>query len=88
MVFHPIQMGACCKEAYSRRQPPRERPLANNSSPPDITSGDCLQAIDSLIHKGLLVELQQHNLEADLTRWRSEPLAVSFGVDRNRHPVI
>ena len=52
----------------------------------DITVDDCLRAIDSLIERGLLVELSAADIEADRARWRAEPLPVSWGVDRDRHP--
>ena len=54
--------------------------------PPDITFADCLRSVDSLIRRGLLVELSAAEIEADLLRWRSEPLPVSWGVDRDRYP--
>jgi hypothetical protein len=52
----------------------------------DITVEDCLRATDSLIRRGLLIELTAADIEADLARWRAEALPVSWGVDRDRHP--
>ena len=57
-----------------------------NVVPADITVEDCLQATDSLIRRGLLIELTAADVEADLSRWRTEALPVSWGVDRDRHP--
>lgn len=55
-----------------------------NDVPRELSVEDCLRATDSLIHRGLLVELTAAEIEADLARWRAEPLPVSFGVDRER----
>lgn len=55
-----------------------------NNVPPDISVDDCLHAIDSLVRRGLLIELTASDVETDLARWRSEALPVSWGVDRNR----
>jgi hypothetical protein len=52
--------------------------------PQDLTREDCLRAIDELIGQGLLIELSDEDVRADAERWRSEPLPVSWGVDRNR----
>src|SRR5690349_6320379 len=57
-----------------------------NVVPADITVEDCLRATDSLIRRGLLVELTAADIDADLSRWRTESLPVSWGVDRDRHP--
>lgn len=52
----------------------------------DISVDDCLRAIEALLRKRLLVELTAEDIAADLARWESEPLPVSFGVDRRRRP--
>jgi hypothetical protein len=57
-----------------------------NNVPSDITVDDCLQAVDWLIRRGLLIELSNSDIDADLARWGSESLPVSWGVDRDRHP--
>jgi hypothetical protein len=57
-----------------------------NVVPSDITFEECLRSVDSLIHRGLLVELSVADIEADLARWRKERLPVSWGVDRDRYP--
>ena len=57
-----------------------------NNVPADISLDDCREATDSLIKRGLLVELTAEDIEADLSRWRNEPLPVSWGVDRDRYP--
>jgi hypothetical protein len=53
---------------------------------PAITVDDCLRATDSLIRRALLIELTAADIEADLVRWRTEALPVSWGVDRDRYP--
>lgn len=55
-----------------------------NNVPQDLSLDDCLEAIRSLISKGLLVELTEADIESDLARWRAEPIPVSWGVDRDR----
>jgi hypothetical protein len=57
-----------------------------NHVPTEITVDDCLAATDSLIRRGLLAELTAADIEADLARWRAEPLPVSWSVDRDRRP--
>jgi hypothetical protein len=57
-----------------------------NVVPSDITFEDCLRSIDSLIHRGLLVELSAADIDTDLLRWKNETLPVSWGVDRDRYP--
>lgn len=57
-----------------------------NTGSSDLTFEDCLRSVDSLIHRGLLIELSAADIEADLARWKSEPLPVSWGVDRGRNP--
>lgn len=57
-----------------------------NNVPAEISLEDCRQATDALIRRGLLVELTAEDIEADLSRWRAEPLPVSWGVDRDRYP--
>lgn len=57
-----------------------------NVVPPDLTFEDCRRATDSLIDRGLLIELSDADIETDLARWRAEPLPVSWGVDRDRRP--
>ncbi len=57
-----------------------------NVVPADITVEDCLRATDSLIRRGLLIELTAADIDTDLSRWRTESLPVSWGVDRDRHP--
>ncbi len=52
----------------------------------DIAFEDCLHATDSLIRRGLLIELTAPDIEADLARWLGELLPVSWGVDRDRRP--
>ena len=56
-----------------------------NNVPADITVEECLQAVDSLIRRSLLVELSTSDIEVDLARWRNESLPVSWGVDRDRY---
>ena len=56
-----------------------------NNVPTDISLEDCLRATDALIRRALLIELTAEDIEADLARWRAEPLPVSWGVDRDRY---
>lgn len=56
-----------------------------NNVPADITVEEWLQAVDSLICRGLLIELSTFDIEVDLARWQSESLPVSWGVDRDRY---
>lgn len=74
-VVQPRDMIADWAASY----PPNDVPVA-------ITVEDCLGAIDALICRGLLVELTVADIEADLARWRAEPLPVSSGVDLRRRP--
>lgn len=55
-----------------------------NNVPQDISLDDCRGAIDTLVRNGLLIELTDADIECDLARWRSEPIPVSWGVDRDR----
>jgi hypothetical protein len=57
-----------------------------NVVPSDITFEDCLRSVDSLIHRGLLVELSAADIDTDLLRWKTETIPVSWGVDRDRYP--
>lgn len=56
-----------------------------NFAPADSVEA-CLDAINSLLRKGLLLELTPADIEADLARWRAEPFPVSIGVDLTRSP--
>lgn len=55
-----------------------------NSVPSDLTLEECHAAVDSLLAKGLIIELTEADLEADLARWSDEPLPFGFGVDFRR----
>lgn len=55
-----------------------------NHVPKDIGLDDCLAAIDTLVRRGLLIELTDADIQGDLARWRAEPIPVSWGVDRRR----
>ena len=55
-----------------------------NNVPKDIGLDDCVAAIEALVRKGLLIELTNADIQADLARWRTEPIPVSWGVDRSR----
>jgi hypothetical protein len=80
--------GTCGTRSCNRVRRSRVGQLSNlpNNGPSDITVNDCLQAVDSLIRRGLLIELSNSDIDADLARWRSESLPVSWGVDRDRYP--
>lgn len=56
---------------------------SSNFAPADSVEA-CLNAIVSLLRKGLLIELSPADIEADLARWRAEPFPVSVGVNRDR----
>ena len=49
-----------------------------------LSAADCLAAIDVLVGHGLLVELTQADIDADLAHWRAETRPVSWGVERSR----
>lgn len=55
-----------------------------NNVPKEIDLDQCLEAIDMLVRKGLLIELTEVDIQDDLARWREEPIPVSWGVDRDR----
>src|SRR6476659_8940258 len=57
-----------------------------NGEPSNFSVEECLRAIESLLQKGILIELTPDDIAADLDRWKSEPLPVSWGVDRRRRP--
>ncbi|MGE0868588.1 MAG: hypothetical protein AB7P03_08500 [Kofleriaceae bacterium] len=59
---------------------------ARSALPVHPTVEDCIRATDALISRGLLIELTADDIQADLVRWNSEPLPLSWGVDRERCP--
>ncbi|MGE0550629.1 MAG: hypothetical protein AB7O24_08660 [Kofleriaceae bacterium] len=59
---------------------------AHDVLPVHLTVEDCVRSIDALIRRGLLIELTEQDIDADLARWSAEPMPVSWGVDRERAP--
>ena len=89
--FRPRNMqcsGTCEIRSYSRATSSQTGQLETHPTTSRLTVmfEECLRSVESLIHRGLLVELSAADIQVDLVRWKNETLPVSWGVDRDRYP--